>query len=438
MSHPVTGAKLCTPAEDVMNYYLDDFVKDRSDVYVVDDHLTFEEIAKAYIKDSDHPGTLCFYDCSGIVDMYKMWFKTFDHIQPFYAIKCNPMKEMCDLMTSLPGICFDCASPAEIEIVLNAGYDPSRIIYANPVKSDKCIEYMMDKKVYLTTIDSPEEVQKMYDLLGERARLIKCVLRIYVDDTHALVPLGSKFGCHPDEYDNVFKKLKEHDMNIVGVSFHVGTGNYDPEAYRKAVLDSLTVFELAKKYDYDLCFLDFGGGWPGTLGGEKLCNDVLTSVSEVIATTLDERGITHDQDTADNTKKRVQMICEPGRYFNSDCIHLSLSVENVSKRGDSFVYYMNEGTLGVFKDNLLSELYFKTVPLIDRPTDEKFQSIILGPSGLVFDVISGDIQLPKLCVGDRLLFTNMGAYTLSLSNLQCRRNHKAVMVVRRRSLKSTI
>ena len=49
-------------------------------------------------------------------------------------MKCNPSKGMMDLMTSLPGICVDCAGVDEISTCLSRGISPNNIIYANPVK----------------------------------------------------------------------------------------------------------------------------------------------------------------------------------------------------------------------------------------------------------------------------------------------------------------
>jgi ornithine decarboxylase len=48
--------------------------------------------------------------------------------------------------------------------------------------------------------------------------------------------------------------------------------------------------------------------------------------------------------------------------------------------------------------------------------DEKYLSIIWGPTADSHDVILQNVMLPELHVGDWLVWKDMGAYTLALSN----------------------
>lgn len=47
---------------------------------------------------------------------------------------------------------------------------------------------------------------------------------------------------------------------------------------------------------------------------------------------------------------------------------------------------------------------------------EKFPSSLWGPTADSFDLIVKDVLLPELCMGDWLVWKDMGAYTLALSN----------------------
>jgi len=44
----------------------------------------------------------------------------------------------------------------------------------------------------------------------------------------------------------------------------VGSGCYDPTAFRKAVEDARKVFDVGLSYGFDMKLLDVGGGFPGT------------------------------------------------------------------------------------------------------------------------------------------------------------------------------
>lgn len=49
-------------------------------------------------------------------------------------------------------------------------------------------------------------------------------------------------------------------------------------------------------------------------------------------------------------------------------------------------------------------------------SEEKFPSSLWGPTADSFDLIAKDVLLPELYMGDWLVWKNMGAYTLALSN----------------------
>ena len=66
--------------------------------------------------------------------------------------------------------------------------------------------------------------------------------------------------------------------------------------------------------------------------------------------------------------------------------------------------------------------------------EKKCPSSIIGPSGRKNDVIVEDMELPEMKVGDHILFTRMGAYTISLSALPVRAAQKHVFFIRKSSL----
>lgn len=103
------------------------------------------------------------------------------------------------------------------------------------------------------------------------------------------------------------------------------------------------------------------------------------------------------------------------------------------------MYYMNCGVYNSFLDELLGvqarlpELLCKVtkflvtylslsffsifIDLLLQPrSDEKFPSSIWGPTADSFDLIVKNMLLPELYIGDWLIWKNMGAYTLALSN----------------------
>ena len=85
--------------------------------------------------------------------VYTEWTEVLPHVQAYYAVKCNPDPEFIRVLANL-GSNFDCASRAEIKAVLDAGVDPSRILFANPCKRLEDITFAYENGVPTTTFDS--------------------------------------------------------------------------------------------------------------------------------------------------------------------------------------------------------------------------------------------------------------------------------------------
>ena len=99
-------------------------------------------------------------------------------VRPFYAVKSNPNPTIIKTLAIL-GAGFDCASKNEIKQVLEiVNNDSSRIIFANPAKSDSHLRYARNMDVDLMTFDNEFELLKIAHI-HPGAQL---VLRIKVDD----------------------------------------------------------------------------------------------------------------------------------------------------------------------------------------------------------------------------------------------------------------
>ncbi len=71
---------------------------------------------------------------------YGRFRKYLPDITPYYAIKANPYPGIIKTFIEL-GTCFDVASGAEMKQVLRLGASPSKIIFANTIKSPEDIEF---------------------------------------------------------------------------------------------------------------------------------------------------------------------------------------------------------------------------------------------------------------------------------------------------------
>lgn len=99
------------------------------------------------------------------------------------------------------------------------------------------------------------------------------VIRIRCDARVAQCQLGMKFGCDPaTEAPGLLALARALGLDVVGVSFHVGSGCGEADVFRRAISAAREVFDFAATLGYRLELLDIGGGFPGDKG---------TSIDEV-------------------------------------------------------------------------------------------------------------------------------------------------------------
>lgn len=396
LSEPVTleapaPVQLTVPQDVVSKFGVESVTKSTEELIAekIDDEL------------SDHEEAFYIVDLSMVVKQYKQWVSLLPRVKPFYAIKCNSNPAIVRTLGSL-GANFDCASKAEIQQILGSGYAASRIIYANPTKMKGHINYAKSVGVDLMTFDNSHELQK----IAESFPGARLVLRIITDDSHSICKFSTKFGAPLNQTKNLLTRAKELGLNVVGVSFHVGSGCMSTESFACAIKSAHKVFQEAKEIGYNLNLLDLGGGWPGT----DFDGITFSSIANYIRPIID-----------DLFPSDVEIIAEPGRYFCAASHTLAVNV--FAKRtipdgenGKRFLYYINDGVYQSF--NCIFFDHCHPQPLVFAPGNrtETYKCTVFGPTCDSMDCIAKDIELPELEVGEWLYFKNMGAYTIAAAS----------------------
>jgi ornithine decarboxylase len=322
----------------------------------------------------------------------------------FPAVKCNPDPQVIRLLAEL-GTGFDCASKAEIEQVLKAGVEPHRIIYAQPCKTNSYVRYAAAQGVKQMTFDNTDELYKIKKLFPTA----ELFLRISTDDSSSLCRLSLKFGAAMDTTNDLLALAQELQLNVVGVSFHVGSGASDPLAFRNAVQDTRTVFDQAEDYGFAFHTLDVGGGFS---------SDTFEAMAAVLSSSLDEFF-----------PSNINVIGEPGRYYVASAFTLAChviarrTITNAQTGDHSYMLYMNDGLYGNFSSimfdhqNPVAQVLrtgerFHYDTIASEPTCDGIEYSIWGPTCDGIDRIAESIRFGhSLDVGDWLYFEEMGAYT---------------------------
>jgi len=371
---------------------------------VVDVSQTIEQLIASKIKEDarDKEEAFYFIDLGAVIKRFELWTKHLPRVKPFYAVKCNPNTAIVQTLAGL-GVNFDCASSAEISQVLGSNVSASRIIYANPTKMKSHIKFAKASGVELMTFDNADELKKVAEVYPEA----KLVLRIITDDSQSVCRFSTKFGAPLHVVPSLLALAKELNLNLVGVSFHVGSGCMSAKSFESAIKNAHEVFQMAKKVGFEMTLLDLGGGWPGT-EDDKIN---FSAIADHIRPILDELF------------PNTELIAEPGRYFVAKSHTLVVNVfakRVVEAEQKQFLYYINDGVYQsfncIFFDHCIPE------PLVfngENPKDDNapaYKCTIFGPTCDSMDCIAKDIMLPELNVGDFLYFKNMGAYTTAAAS----------------------
>lgn len=357
------------------------------------------------------PGDEDTFYVADLGDVYRQhlrWKKNLPRVKPFYAVKCNPDPQVLHLLAEL-GTGFDCASKGEIEQVLGMGTSPDRIIYAQPCKTNSYVRFVKSVGVKQMTFDNADELYKIAKLYPEA----DLFLRIMTDDTSSLCRLSMKFGAAMDTTEGLLAVAKDLGLNVVGVSFHVGSGASDPLAFYKAVRDAHIVFQQGAELGHSLRTLDVGGGF---------CGDTFEQMAGVLREALDEFF-------PDGNK--VEIIAEPGRYYVSTAFTIACNViarrtvEDPTLDGKGYMVYVNDGVYGNFSSIMFDHqqpvakilrasgrTLYNSAAANPCSAGDGVEYSVWGPTCDGIDRISESIRFDSILdVGDWLYFENMGAYT---------------------------
>ncbi|KAF8640277.1 hypothetical protein AX16_010172 [Volvariella volvacea WC 439] len=373
--------------------------------------MNASQLAAASVPDAERAFFVA--DLSQVYRQHQRWVTCLPEIEPFYAVKCNPDPYVIRLLAAL-GSGFDCASIGEITQVLNiGGINPDRIIFANPCKATSFVRNAGKLGVATMTFDNADELYKV----ARAFPAAKLVIRILTDDSKSICRFGIKFGAPLVTVPGLLAKAKELNLDVVGVSFHVGSGCYDPSAYADAINRARAVFDMGKEAGYDMKLLDVGGGFE-----DALFEKAAAVLTEAINQAFPDR---HEQG--------IKIIAEPGRFFVANSFSLATNIiarrapltegtpehQPTSPDQPAVMYYINDGVYGAFNCILFDHQVVHPYVLslngsFHVPSSEPHHmSSVWGPTCDSIDCVSREAMLPSsLKVGDWLGFDNMGAYTV--------------------------
>jgi len=384
---------------------LDNSLLQKYDVKLYGSDKDTYNIINDFLEDNQSERAFYIINLGALTDSYNNWLRLLPNVKPYYAVKCNPNPVILDALASLD--CnFDCASENEMKMVIEITKDPSRIIFANPCKMSSQIRYARANDVDLMTFDCEEELYKI-KLYHPYAKL---VLRLAVDDSKSRCKFNKKFGCKLSQVEELLNIVKTLKLAVIGFSFHVGSGCSESDTFYTAIHECRKAYDIASKIGINISLIDIGGGFPGIDRDIKF-EDTAKRINDAMTDFFNE----------ELEKGSIKFIAEPGRYFAESSHTLVLNVigkKNVvdEETGEKvIVYYLNDGIYGSFGCIYFDHNTPTVLPFNER-NDKVHKSRLFGPTCDSIDLISNEIMLPELAIGEWVYVENFGAYTVASSS----------------------
>jgi len=398
------------------------------EIHDLRNHCAIPEFIHSRIASGYEHSSFLTTNLATVVSQLKQWRKELPMVEPFYAVKCNPDHAIVRLLASM-GVSFDCATMGEVDLVVNGlgdklslgpnGKAGSSIVYANPAKMQHMLEFAIESGVRMTVFDGEDELIKIAETPGHEN--LQLLLRLTTDDKASVCRFSKKFGCPVSEAPKLLDVAKELGLNVVGVSFHVGSGCGDAEAYATALDHARIVFEEgAKRGMPAMTVVDLGGGFPGGENGSA--GPGMPTFQQLAATIRNSITVFMQKLNRFGDEANIRFIAEPGRYFVSTSTTISTKI--YSRKGGKNKYqalYVDDGVYGSFNN----VVYDHAFPVPKRLTsvlarcveEEMIPTAVFGPTCDGLDQMCNleTTVLPRCDVGEWLIWEEQGAYTHTAS-----------------------
>jgi len=352
-----------------------------------------------FVAETRPPTPFLILDLDIIRARYAALCKRLPTAEIYYAVKANPAREIVAALAEL-GAGFDLASPGEIEICLGAKIAPHRLSFGNTIKRESVIAAATAGGIGLFAFDSAGELEK----LARSPPGGRVFCRMLVENKGAEWPLTRKFGCEACMAIDLLKLAKRQGLRPVGVSFHVGSQQTDPQAWRSAIIQAAWIFRTCAHRGLALELLNLGGGLPAHCRAPV---PPLSAYAEAIETTL----------VAEFGGSQPHILIEPGRYLVGDAGLLRTEILLISPRsphGSERWIYLDAGLYNGLGETLDERIHYR----IRTPRDGAASAavILAGPTCDSADILyrRQRYELPlDLAIGDTIDLLSAGAYTAS-------------------------
>jgi diaminopimelate decarboxylase len=333
----------------------------------------------------------------------------------YYSLKANPHPAVASALREA-GCLAEACSPGELDTALDAGFQPSQILYTGPAKRDQDVLAAMKAGVLLFSVDSPHGLDQLDRIAGTLDVCATAILRIN-DDSPApgqalsMTGVASQFGA------DLAWVLAEPALfgprphaRPVGFHLYMGTNSADEDALLAQFGQAArTARRLAEATGVEVELLDLGGGFGAPFARAGALPE-FASLAGRLAALLDAAF-------PGWSCGRPRVAFESGRYLTSTSGTLLTRVLDVKQSQGRPVVVLESGINHLGGMSGLRRVVPITPDLVlpgngGAPAPD---TIVAGPLCTPLDSWARAASVPALHAGQLVAVPNVGAYGLTAS-----------------------
>jgi diaminopimelate decarboxylase len=369
----------------------------------------------------DYPTPVYVYSSAGILASYHEYADAVTGLDArvCYAVKANGNLSILRLLAQA-GAGFDIVSGGELDRVLRAGGDPSRVVFAGVGKTRDEIEFAIESGIAAFNCESEAEIALIDALAGRMGRRAGVSMRVNPDvnpDTHPYISTGlreHKFGIDITIVEDVYERARNlQNIRLEGVACHIGSQLLDPAPLLEAARKMVDLAARLRTRGFAIRHLDLGGG----LGVPYRPTDSRPDVGEFLAC-LKDLLAGHE----------LTLWLEPGRSIVAEAGALLARVLYRKSNGEKEFFVVDASMTELIRPALYGA-HHEIVPLRESRLPGTVVADVVGPVCESGDFLARDRELPQLVPGDYVAVLTAGAYGwVASSNYNARPRPAEVLV----------
>ena len=322
-----------------------------------------------------------------------------------FAVKSCSNIGVLNIMAKL-GSGFDIVSRGELERVLAAGGDASKVVFSGVAKSREEIIRALEVGIRCFNVESVSELKHINQIAGEMGKIAPISLRVNPDvdaHTHPYISTGlkeNKFGVSVNEAREVYKLASTlPNIKITGMDCHIGSQLTELQPFLDATDRLIVLMEQLKEDGIILKHLDLGGGL-----GVTYTDETPPHPSDYTNALLEKL----------KNYPELEIILEPGRAISANAGILVAKVQYL-KNNESRNFAITDTGMNDMIRPALYEAYMNIVEIDRTLTREKAIYDVVGPVCETSDFLGKQREL-SIAEGDYIAQCSAGAYGASMSS----------------------